>query len=157
MPLPMLPEDFQRAIRRVLTSPFPNLSNSMLELSAWSINLGQASMEMMYLTLLFWVCHLQLVHECSAQSMVQMANPGMDPVHASKYHVADMLQQSHLLTAEDTPLHTPHLASCPIDYHVRAKGSLIGDNLVIDRSDPDHATVRATLHPVLPGHRQIQH
>ena len=132
MPSPALPKDFLRAIHRVLTSPFPMPSNSMLELLAWSINLGQVSMELMFLTTLFWVCCLQLIHECLTWSVVQMANPGMDPVHAAKYHVADVLQQSCLLTAEDTPLCTPHPVSHPINYHIRAGGSLIRDNMVID-------------------------
>ena len=70
-----------------------------------------------------------------------MANPGMDPIQASEFHVADMLQWSCLLTNTDTPPHTPHLVSCPIDYCVRAEGSQIGDNMVLDRSDPDHVNV----------------
>ena len=53
MPSPELPEDFPRAIRRVLMSPFPNQLNLMLEPSAWSINLGQVTAELMYLMLLF--------------------------------------------------------------------------------------------------------
>ena len=64
----------------------------MLELSAWSINLGQALLELMFLSLLCQVCCLWLTHECVNQAVVQMANPGLDPVHAAKFHVANMLQ-----------------------------------------------------------------
>ena len=49
LPSPKLPADFPLAICQVLTSPFPMSSSSMLELSGWSINLGQASLELMFL------------------------------------------------------------------------------------------------------------
>ena len=42
----------------MLTSPFPTLLSSMLELSAWSIDLGQVLLELMYLSLLSQVRHL---------------------------------------------------------------------------------------------------
>ena len=42
LPSPELPVDFPLAIRRVLMSPYPTPSSSMLDLSAWSIDLGQA-------------------------------------------------------------------------------------------------------------------
>ena len=70
-----------------------------------------------------------------------MANPGMDPVHITEYHITNMLQWSHLLISTDTPLSTPHPASCLINYCVRAEGSQIGDGMVIDQSDPDHTRV----------------
>ena len=50
LPSPELPVNFPRAIRQMLMSPFPMLSSSMLELSAWSIDLGQVSLELMYLS-----------------------------------------------------------------------------------------------------------
>ena len=50
LPSPELPANFPLAIRQVLTSPFPTSSSSMLELSGWSINLGQASLELMFLS-----------------------------------------------------------------------------------------------------------
>ena len=49
LPSPKLPADFPLAIRRMLMSPFLMLSSSMLELSGWSIDLGQASLELMFL------------------------------------------------------------------------------------------------------------
>ena len=48
-PSPELPADFPLAIRWVLTSQFPTSSSSMLELSGWAIDLGQASLELMFL------------------------------------------------------------------------------------------------------------
>ena len=57
---------------------------------------------------------------------------GMDPVHTTKFHVADMLQQSCLLTSADTPPHTPHPASCLINYCVGAKGLQIRDDMAIN-------------------------
>ena len=73
LPSPELPDNFLRAIRRVLTSPYPTPSSSMLELSAWSIDLGQASLELMFLSSLCWVRRLRLTHECASQVVVQMA------------------------------------------------------------------------------------
>ena len=143
LPLPELPDDSPRVIHQMLMSPFLTSSSSMLELSAWSINLGQASAELMYLSLLCRVRRLRLVHECLSQAVEQMANLGLDPVHTSKFHMANMLQQSHLLTNTNTPPRTPHPASCPIDFHVRAEGSQIRDNMALDRSDPDHVNIIA--------------
>ena len=131
-PLPLPPADFPRVIHLVLTSPFLKSSSFLLELSAWSVDLGQVSVELMYLTLLFRVCCLQLVHECLSQAVVQKANPGMDPVHTAKCHVANMLQRSHLLTGVDTSPCTPHPASHPINYRVGAEDSQIRDNIAID-------------------------
>ena len=70
--------------------------------------------------------------------VVQMANPGMDAVHSAKFHVTDMLQWSCLLTAENTPPHTPHPASHPINYHVRVEGSQVRHDMAINQSFPDH-------------------
>ena len=69
---------------------------------------------------------------------MQMANLGLDPVHAAEFHIADMLQRSHLLTGMDTLPHTPHLASRPIDFHIRAVGSQIAANTLFNCNDPDH-------------------
>ena len=110
----------------MLISPFPTLSSSMLELSAWSIDLGQALLDLMYLLSLCQVCCLRLIHKCLNRAVVQMANLGLNPVHAAKFHMADMLQQSFLLTSADTPPHTPHPASCSIDFRVGAVGLQIG-------------------------------
>ena len=74
LPSPELPADFPLAIRWVLTSPFPTLLSSMLELLVWSIDLGQASLELMFLSLLCRVRHLLLTHECANRVVVQMAN-----------------------------------------------------------------------------------
>ena len=114
MPSPELPANSLLAIRQVLMSPFPTSSSLMLELSVWSIDLGQALLELMFLLLLCWVHRLWLIHECANRVVVQMANPGLDPVHAAEFHIANMLRQSCLLTGMDTPPHTPHLASCPM-------------------------------------------
>ena len=67
-----------------------------------------------------------------------MANPGLDPVHTSEFHIADMLQQSCLLTTVATPPHTPHLASHLIDFHIGAVGSQIGANTSFDQNDLNH-------------------
>ena len=67
-----------------------------------------------------------------------MANPGLDPVNAIEFHVADMLQWSHLLTGMETPLRIPHPASRPIDFHIRAIGSQIITDTSFDPADPDH-------------------
>ena len=72
-----------------------------------------------------------------------MANPGMDPVHAAEFHIANMLQWSHLLTCKDTPPCTPHPVSCLINYCNRAEGLQIGDNMVIDQNNPDHTRIVA--------------
>ena len=130
LPSPELPVDFLRAIHQMLMSPFLTSLSSMLELLAWSINLGQVSVELMYLSLLCQVCRLWLIHKCLNRAVVQMANLGLDPVHASEFYVANMLQQSHLLTNVATPPHTPHPASCPINFHVGAAGSQIGADTV---------------------------
>ena len=53
-----LPIDFPLAIRRVLTSPYPTPLSSMLDLLAWSIDLGQASLELMFLSSLCRIRHL---------------------------------------------------------------------------------------------------
>ena len=123
LPSPELLVDFPRVIRQMLMSPFPTSSSSMLELSAWSIDPGQVSAELMYLSLLCQVRRFQLIHECSNQAVVQMANPGLDPIHASKFYMADMLQWSRLLTNIATPPCTPHPVSRPIKFHVRADTS----------------------------------
>ena len=81
---------------------------------------------------------LQLTHKCANWAVVQMANPGLDPVHAAEFHVANMLQQSCLLTGTDTPPHTPHLASRPIDFCVGAVGSQITTDTSFDHNNLDH-------------------
>ena len=138
LPSPKLPTDFPLAIRRVLTSPFPTPSSSMLELLAWSIDLGQASLELMFLSLLCRVRRLRLTHKCASQAVVQMANPGLDPVQAAEFHVTNMLQQSRLLTSTTTPPHTPHPASHPINFCVGAVRSQITTDTSFDPVDPDH-------------------
>ena len=138
LPSPELPADFPLAIRRVLTSPFPTSSSSMLELSGWSIDLGQALLELMFLLSLCRVRHLRLIHECVNRSVVQMANLGLDPVNAAEFHMADMLQWSRLLTGTETPPRIPHPASCLINFHVGAIGSQIATNTSFDPVDPDH-------------------
>ena len=155
LPLLELPNDFPRAIHQMLMSPFLMLSSLMLELSAWSINLGQASAELMYLSSLCQVHRLWLVHKCLSQAVVQMANPGLDPVHASKFHMANMLQRSHLLTNADTPPRTPHPASCPIDFHIRAEGSQIRDNMALNQSDPDHVNIIVDQLQILVDHHLV--
>ena len=138
LPSPELPTDFPLAIRRVLTSQFLTSSSSMLELSGWAIDLGQASLELMFLSSLCRVCRLRLTHKLARRSVVQMANPGLDPVNAAKFHVADMLQRSRLLTGTETPPRIPHPASCPIDFHVGAIESQIATDTSFDPTDPDH-------------------
>ena len=64
LPSPELPADFPRVICWVLTSPFLMLLSLMLDLLAWSIDLGQVSLELMFLSSLCRVCHLRLIHEC---------------------------------------------------------------------------------------------
>ena len=145
LPSPELPTDFPLAIRWVLTSPFLTALSSMLELLAWSIDLGQALLELMFLSSLCRVCCLRLTHKCANWAVVQMTNPGLDPVHATKFHVANMLQRSRLLTGMDTPPHTPHLASRPIDFHIGAIGLQIVTNSSSNRTDPDHVN-NATDH-----------
>ena len=138
LPSPDLPADFPLAIRRVLTSPFPTSTSSMLELSGWAIDLGQASLEMMFLSSLCQVRRLRLVHELAGRAVVQMANPGLDPVNAAEFHVADMLQRSRLLTGTETPPCIPHPASRPINFRVGAIGSQIATDTSFDPADPDH-------------------
>ena len=72
-----------------------------------------------------------------------MANPGLDPVQATEFHMADMLQRSRLLSSVDSPQHTPHPASRPIDFHVGAVSSQIGVNMSFDQSDLDHVNTVA--------------
>ena len=110
----------------------------MLKLSGWSIDLGQVSLELMFLSSLCRVHHLRLIHECANQSVVQMANPGLDPVNAAKFHMANMLQRSRLLTGTETPPRIPHPASRPIDFHVGAIGSQIVTDTSFDPANPDH-------------------
>ena len=143
LPSPELPADFLQAIWWMLMSPFLTLLSLMLELSAWSIGLGQASLELMYLLLLCRVCRFQLVHECLNQAVVQMANLGLDPVHATEFRMVDMLQRSHLLTCADTPPHTPHPVSRSIDFHIGVVGSQIGVDTSFNRSNPDHVNTIA--------------
>ena len=138
LPSPELPADFPLVICRVLTSQFPTSSSSMLELSGWAIDLGQASLELMFLSSLCRVHHLQLTHELARRSVVQMANPRLDPVNAAEFHIADMLQQSHLLTGMETPPRIPHPASRPINFHVRAIGSQIATDTSFNPTNPDH-------------------
>ena len=56
----------------------------------------------------------------------------------AEFHVADMLQWCHLLTSTNTPPHTPHLASCPIDFRVGAVRLQITTNTSFNRTDLDH-------------------
>ena len=70
--------------------------------------------------------------------MVQMANLGLDPVNGAKFHIADILQQSRLLTGTETPPRIPHPASRPIDFHVGAIGLQIATDTSFDPADPDH-------------------
>ena len=81
-----------------------------------------------------------------------MANPGLDPVHAGKFHVADMLQRSCLLTTVATPPRTPHLASSLIDFCVRAIGSQIGADTSFNRNNPDHVDTIADQLQTLVDH-----
>ena len=67
-----------------------------------------------------------------------MANPGLDPVNAAEFHVADMLQRSCLLTGTETPPRIPHPASCPINFRVGAIGLQITTDTSFDPTDPDH-------------------
>ena len=67
-----------------------------------------------------------------------MANPGLDPVNAAKFHVTDMLQWSRLLTGTETPPRIPHPASRPIDFRVGAIGSQIVTDTSFNPADPDH-------------------
>ena len=138
LPSPELPVDFPLAIRRVLTSPFPTSSSSMLELLGWAIDLGQASLELMFLSSLCRVRRLWLTHKLARHSVVQVANPGLDPVNAAEFHVADMLQWSRLLTSTETPPRIPHPASRLINFRVGAIGSQIVTNTSFDPTDPDH-------------------
>ena len=110
----------------------------MLELSGWAIDLGQASLELMFLLSLCQVRRLRLTHELVRRSVVQMANLGLDPVNAAEFHVADMLQWSHLLTGTETPPCIPHPASRPIDFRVGAIGLQIVTDTSFDPTDPDH-------------------
>ena len=70
-----------------------------------------------------------------------MANLGLDPAHTSEFHVANMLQQSCLLTNVATPPCTPHPASRLINFHVGAAGSWIRDDVALNQSDPDHINI----------------
>ena len=67
-----------------------------------------------------------------------MANPGLDPVNATEFHVADMLQRSHLLTSTETPPHIPHPASRPINFCARAIRLQIATDTSFDPANPDH-------------------
>ena len=138
LPSPVLPVDFLLAIRQVLMSQFPTSSSLMLELSGWAIDLGQVSLELMFLLSLCRVRRLRLTHELVRWSVVQMANLGLDPVNAAEFHVANMLQQSRLLTSTETPPRIPHPASRPIDFHVGAIRSQIATDTSFDPTDPDH-------------------
>ena len=110
----------------------------IVELDAGAIGVGQALLEMMFISSLCWVHRLRLMHKLARRSVVQMANPGLDPVNAAKFHVADMLQWSRLLTGTETPPHIPHPASRPIDFRVRAIGLQIATDTSFDPTDPDH-------------------
>ena len=138
LPSPELPTDFLLAIRRVLTSQFPMSSSSMLELSGWAIDLGQVSLEMMFISSLCRVRRLWLTHKLARRSVVQMANPGLDPVNAAEFHIADMLQRSRLLTSTETPPRIPHPASRPINFRIGAIGLQITTNTSFDPTNPDH-------------------
>ena len=81
-----------------------------------------------------------------------MANLGLDPVHASEFYMADMLQQSHLLTNVATPPRTPHLASHPIDFHIRAVSSQIRVNTLFNQNNPDHINTVADQLQMLVDH-----
>ena len=72
-----------------------------------------------------------------------MANPGLDPVNAAEFHVANMLQWSCLLTSTETPPRIPHLASRLIDFRVGAIGSQIATDTSFDPTDPDHVNSTA--------------
>ena len=84
-------------------SPYLMPLSLMLDLLVWSIDLGQASLELMFLSSLCWVHHLQLTHVLLSRAVVQMANPGLDPVQATEFHVVDMVQRSRLLSSVDSP------------------------------------------------------
>ena len=84
-----------------------------------------------------------------------MANPGLNPVQAAKFHMADMLQWSRLLSGVDSPRHTPHPASRPIDYRVRVICSQNGADLPFDQSDPDHVNAIADQLRTLAEHQLI--
>ena len=66
-----------------------------------------------------------------------MANLGLDPVNTAEFRVANMLQQSRLLTGVDTPSHTPHPASCLINFCIGAVRSQIGANTSFSQNNPD--------------------
>ena len=121
----------------------------------WSIDLGQALLELMFLSSLCRDCCLQLVHECLSRVVVQMANPGLNPVHTAKFHMVDMLQRSRLLSSTDSPQHTPHPASCPIDFCIGAVGSQIGVDTSFDQSDPDHVNTVTDQLQTLVEHQLI--
>ena len=81
-----------------------------------------------------------------------MANPGLDPVNTTEFHVADMLQRSCLLTSVDTPPHTPHPASHLIDFHIGAVSSQIGVDMSFNQSNPDHVNTIADQLQTLVDH-----
>ena len=84
-----------------------------------------------------------------------MANPRLDPVHASEFYMANMLQWSRLLTNVAMPPRTPHLVSHPINFHVGAIGSQIGANTSFDRHDPDHINTITDQLQALVDHQLI--
>ena len=63
--------------------------------------------------------------------------PGLDPVNATEFHVANMLQWSRLLTSTETPPCIPHPASRPIDFRIGAIGLQIATDTSFDPADPD--------------------
>ena len=67
-----------------------------------------------------------------------MANPRLDPVNATEFHMADMLQWSCLLTGTETPPRIPHLVSRPIDFCIGAIGLQIATDTSFDPANPDH-------------------
>ena len=155
LPSPKLPANFPLAICQVLTSPFPMPLSSMLDLSAWSIDLGQVSLELMFLSSLCRVHRLRLTHVLASRAVVQMANPGLDPVQAAEFHVADMLQWSLLLSSADSPRHTLHPASRPINYHIGVVRSPNGVDTSFDRSDPYHVNAVTDQLQTLVEHQLI--
>ena len=84
-----------------------------------------------------------------------MVNLGLDPVHATKFHIANMLQWSCLLTSMDTPPHTPHLVSHSINFHIRAVGLQIGVDTSFNHNDPDHVNTVTDQLQTLVNHRLI--
>jgi hypothetical protein len=98
-----LPEDFPRAIRQVLTTPFPTEESELMELADQALRLGLASREILFMTLILRMRRECLVHASAGIAEVSDRDSTVDPSQAAEAWVSMLLHASRQLFQSTSP------------------------------------------------------